>query len=98
MIRRSIWAVLLCFPIHIAGHVCIPEPLYFYLFGDRVRASVRTDMPLYLDYAVVGQPHHALVVWALTPPPRVEVATYTFGNFLKGARVHIPRQLGPLSI
>ena len=32
------------------------------------------------------------------PPPRVEVATCALGNFWLGARVRIPRLLGPQSI
>ena len=62
-IRRSILAVLLCFLIRIAGHVCSPGPSCFYFFfGDGVQAGVRADTPLCLGHEVAGQPHHALVV------------------------------------
>ena len=63
-----------------------------------MRAGVRADMPLYLGHEVVGQPHPVLVVWALMPPPRVEVATCALGNFWLGARVRIPRLPGLQSI
>ena len=98
VIRRSILHVLLCFPIRLAGPVCCPGPWCFCLSGDGVRAGLRADMPLCLGHEVAGQPHRALVVWALMPPPRVEVATCALGNFWLGARVRIPRLPGPRSI
>ena len=97
-IYRSIWFVLLCFPRRSAGHVCIPELLCFYLFGDALSASVRAELPLYLGHAEVGRPHYALVVLALLPRHRIEVAICASGNFLLGARVRIPRLPGPQSI
>ena len=97
-IRRSIWFVLLCFPNRTAGHVCIPELLYFYLFGDVVPAGVRAKLSLCLDHAVVGQPHYALVVPDPVPRHRIEVAICSSGNLWLGVRVHIPRLPGPQSI
>ena len=63
-----------------------------------MQAGLRADTPLCLGHEVSGQPHHALVVWALMPPPRVEVATCALGNFWLGARDRIPRLPGPQSI
>ena len=63
-----------------------------------MRAGVRADTLLCLGHEVAGQPHCALVVWDLMPPPRVEVTTCASGNFWLGARVRIPRLPGPQSI
>ena len=63
-----------------------------------VRLEWRAERPLCRGHGVADQPHHALVVWALTPPPRVEVATCALGNFWFCARVRIPRLPGPQSI
>ena len=98
MIRRSILHVLLCFPIRLAGPACYPGPWYFCLTGGGVRAGLRADTPLCLGHEVAAQPHRALVVWVLMPPPRVEVVTCAWGNFWFGARVRIPRLPGPQSI
>ena len=47
----------------------IPKILCFCLFGEVVWDGVRTELLLYLGHAVVGQPHKALVEWALVPRP-----------------------------
>ena len=94
-IHRSIWSILLYFPGRTSGHVCIPELLCFYLFGEAARAGVRAELPFYLGQAVVGQPHYAQVVLAPVPRHRIEVAICASGNFWLGVRVHIPRLLGP---
>ena len=60
-IRRSIWSGLLCFPSRTAGHVCISELLYLYLFGEAVSAGARAELPFYLGRVVVCHPHYALV-------------------------------------
>ena len=98
MIRRSILNVLLCFPIRLAGPSCSPGPWCHFLIGDGVRARVRADTLLCLGHEVAGQPRRVLVVWALMPPPRLEVAICGLGNFWLGARVRIPRLPGPRSI
>jgi len=95
VIRRSILTVLLCFSISLPGHAWSSGPLCFCLLGTGVWAGLRDDMPLCLDHEVVGQPHRALVVQALMPPPRVEVATCALGNFWLGVQAHIPRPPGP---
>ena len=91
-IRRSILTALLCFPTHLAGPACSPGPSCCYLTGDGVRAGVWADMPC-PGHVVAGQPHPGLV-----SPPQIEVTTCALGIFLLGARVHIPRLPGPLSI
>ena len=45
VIRRSIWFVLLYFPNRTTGHVCIPELLCLYLFGEAVSAGARAELP-----------------------------------------------------
>ena len=80
-IRRSIWSGLLCSPSHTAGHVCIPELLCFYLFGDVVLAGVRAELPLCIDHAVVGLPHYMLAVLAPAPRRQIEVAICALGSF-----------------
>ena len=52
VIHRSIWFVLLCFPNHTACHVCIPELLCLYLFGEAVPAGARAELPFYLGHMV----------------------------------------------
>ena len=95
VIRRSIWFVLLYFPNRTAGHVCIPELLCLYLAGEAVPAGARAKLLFYLGHVVDNQPHCVLVVPALVPHRRIEVAICASGNFLLGVRVRIPRLSGP---
>ena len=67
VIHRLILSDLLCFPNHAAGHVYIPELLYFCLFGEAVRAHVRLEVSLYPGHVVVGQSHCILVGRAPVP-------------------------------
>ena len=97
-IHRSIWSSLLYFLSHATGHVCIPELLCFFLFGEVVPAGAQAELPFYLGRAVVGQPYYALVVPAPVPRHQIEVAICASGNFLLGVRVRIPRLPGPQSI
>ena len=64
-IHRSIWPVLLYFPGHAEGHMCIPELLCLYFYGEVVRAGVQLELPLCSGHVVVGQPHYALVGQAI---------------------------------
>ena len=61
MIRRLILSDVLFFPSRAAGHVYIPELLYFCLFGEAVRASVWLEVPLCPGHVVVSQPYCTLV-------------------------------------
>lgn len=63
-----------------------------------VSAGAWAELPLYLDHAVVCQPHYALVVLAPTPRHQIEVAISASGNFWLGVRVRIPRLPGLRSI
>ena len=89
-IRRSIWSGMRCPPNHTAGNACIPELLFFYLFGEVMRAG----LPFCLGHASVGQ----MVVLVPRPRHRIGVTTYALGNFCLGVRVRIPRLPGPQSI
>ena len=61
VIHRMILSGLLYFPSRAAGHVYIPELLYFCLFSEVVRAGVRLVVSLCPGHVVVGQPHCTLV-------------------------------------
>ena len=98
VIHRSICSDPLYCPSRTAGHVCIPELLCFYLFGEAVPAGVQAELPFYLGHAMVGQPHYTLVVPAPAPRHRIEVAICASGNFWLGIRVCIRRLPGPQSI
>ena len=85
VIRRLILSDLLYFSGHAAGHMCIPELLCLYFYGEVVRAGVRLELPLYPGHVVVGQPHCAMMVRAPVPHHRTKVAIYASGNFWLGA-------------
>ena len=59
--------------------------IYLYLCDEAGRAGVRLELPLYPDHVVVGQPHCAMMVWALMPRRRTEVAICVLGSFWLGA-------------
>ena len=63
-----------------------------------MQAELQAETPLWLGHVVAGQPHFTLVSEVSMLPPRVGVATCALGNFWLGARVCIPRLLGPRSI
>ena len=81
VIRRSIFCVLLCFPIRLAGPTCYPGSCCSCLTGDGVRAGLRAYMPLCLGHEVAGLPHHTLEAQALMLPLQAGVATCALGNF-----------------
>ena len=93
-IHKSIWSGMLCFPSHVAGHVCIVKLLCFYFYGEVVRGGVRLELPLCPGDMVVGQPHYALVGRAPAPRHRIGVTICAPGNFWLGARGHILWLLG----
>ena len=70
-IDRSIWSDLLCFPGNAVGHMCIPELLCLYFYGELVRTGVRLELPLCPGHMVVGQLHYVLVGWAPVPRHRI---------------------------
>ena len=80
VIHRLILSDLLSFPNRVAGHVYIPELLYFCLFGEAVHAGVRLEVPLCPDHVVVGQRRYTLMVRAPLSHHRIEVAAYTSGS------------------
>ena len=98
VIHRLILSDLLCFPGCAAGHVYIPELLYFCLFSEVVQAGVRLEVSLCLGHVVVDQPHYALVGRAPLPRHRTVVTVCTSGSFWLGARGLIPRLPGHQSI
>ena len=77
VIRRLIWSDLLYFPGPVAGHMCIPELLFLCFYSEVVRAGVWLELPFCPGHVVVGQvrqPRYALMVRALVPHRRIEVA------------------------
>ena len=94
VIHRLILSDMLSFPNRVAGHVYIPEMLYFYLFGEVVRAGVWLELPLCPDHVVVAQPHYALLGWGPAFRHQIGVTICASGNFWLGARGRIPRLPG----
>ena len=84
-IRRSIWYVLLYYPVPAEGHMYNHELFYLCSYDEAGRAGVRLELPLYPDRVVVGQPHCTMMVRAPTPRHRTEVAICVSGNFWLGA-------------
>ena len=93
-IHRSIWSDLLYFPGLAAGHMYFPELLCLYLYGEVVWAGVRLELLFCLGHMVVGQPRYALMVRAIVPCRRIEVAAYASSSFWLVVQGHIPRMPG----
>ena len=85
VIHRLILSDLLSFPNHVAGHVCIPELLYFCLFGEVVQAGVQLEVPLCPGHVVAGQPYCTLVGQAPAPRHQTVITVCASGNSCLGA-------------
>ena len=75
-----------------------PELSYPCLYGEVGQSGFRLGLQFYPDRAVADQPHCVMLVRALAPHHRTEVAICASGTFWLGAKGRIPRLPGHQSI
>ena len=81
VIHRSICSDLLYCTSPAVGRRYVPELFCLCLYDEVEQAGVRLELSLYPDHMLVGEPHCAMMVRALTPRHRTEVAICALGKF-----------------